>query len=105
MVTRILEIPWLCNKKRNVYPRDTVVMQQETSRVSWRYYRYVTRNARCILEIILLCNQKRHVYRPTSELLRYVTKQVILHTKPSTFYDSGELNQLKYLRQFSHSVF
>ena len=71
--------------------------------MSWRYCGYATRNVTCILDILSLCNKKGHVYRPTRELLRYVTRQFVLHTKPSTFYDSSELNQLNYLRQFPHS--
>ena len=62
VVTCIMEILWLCNKKSHVYSGDNVVMQQETARVSWRHYCYVTRNATCILEILLLCNKKSHVY-------------------------------------------
>ena len=57
------------------------------------------------MEIISLCNQKGHVYRRTGKLLSHVTRQATLHPKPSNVYDSGELNQLKYLQQFSHSLF
>jgi hypothetical protein len=71
-----------------MYPADTVVMQQGTSRVSWRYCLYATRNvtciilslcnknATCILQILSLCNKERHVYSGETVFMQQETLRV-----------------------------
>jgi len=64
-----------------MFPGDTVVMQQRTSRASWRYYTYVIRN---VTFIALLEN-----FSVTQEETPCYILNVMLHTKRHATYETS----------------